>query len=120
VSGSDILLAGLSANGDVILQDRFARGHSTPVVDHQEGGSEDWTLVSVSRDGPYLVIAIVLIFVAISDQSVFSSQQIVEGFRPLRAVDKDLDVAINAGPIKIIWALGLVLIRDTVNSVIAI
>ena len=55
MAGSDILVAGFDKNNEPIVQDRFAKSHSEPVIDENEGGTNDWMLNEMSREGDFLV-----------------------------------------------------------------
>jgi hypothetical protein len=55
VAKSDILFAGIDESGEIVFDDRFAASHDTPVCDRDNGGTDDWSFVGVSREGEYLV-----------------------------------------------------------------
>ena len=78
---SDLIIA--SADGD-LFDDRFAKLRELPLVDTADGGTADWTKVSLEQVGDKVH---------------------VEGTRLLSTADA-LDVAIGGGPIACIWAMG--------------
>jgi hypothetical protein len=81
--GSDILLAGVDSAGNKLHTDRFAEQRILPTLDTAVGGTNDWSVSSISVEGAFTI---------------------VEGSRALKGNDQ-WDVDIVSGPTKIVWAL---------------